>query len=54
MEHPPVDHWVVPGIRAAVKCDGCGRVFEVWAGELWYYHKLLNIIIIKPIKRLIN
>ena len=34
MEHPPVDHWVVPGIRAAVKCDGCGRVFEVWAAEL--------------------
>jgi len=33
MEHPPFDHWVFPG-RASVICDGCGRHFEVWAGEL--------------------
>lgn len=34
MEHPPVDHWVIPGVRAGIACDKCGRHFEVWAGEL--------------------
>jgi len=34
MQHPPFDHWVVPGVRAGVRCDGCLRHFEVWIGEL--------------------
>lgn len=34
MEHPRFDHWVIPGIRAGVVCDGCFRHFEVWKGEL--------------------
>ena len=34
MEHPRFDHWVVPLVRASVVCDGCGRHFEVWKGEL--------------------
>ena len=34
MQHPPFDHWVIPGIRAGVVCDACGRHFEVWSGEL--------------------
>ena len=34
MEHPPFDHWVVMGVRASVRCDGCGRQFEVWSHEL--------------------
>ena len=38
MQHPPVHHWVIPGVRAGVVCDGCGEHFEVWAAELW--HKL--------------
>ena len=39
MQHPPFDHWVVPGVRAGVCCDNCGRHFEVWIGELWYQAK---------------
>ena len=42
MEHPHFDHWVVPGIRASVVCDGCLRHFEVWKGELWYQAKKTN------------
>lgn len=34
MQHPTFDHWVVPGIRAGVVCDRCGRNFEVWTHEL--------------------
>jgi len=34
MEHPEFDHWVIPGIRAGVICDGCGGHFEVWKSEL--------------------
>jgi len=46
MQHPPFDHWVVPGVRASVNCDGCGRSFEVWAGELWYKAKKTKKLII--------
>ena len=34
MQHPIFDHWVMPGVRAGVICDGCHRHFEVWAYEL--------------------
>ena len=34
MEHPPFHHWVVPGVRASVTCDGCRGHFEVWTHEL--------------------
>ena len=34
MEHPPFFFFFIPGIRAGVICDRCGRHFEVWKGEL--------------------
>ena len=34
MQHPPFHHWVALGVRASVKCDGCGEQFEVWSHEL--------------------
>lgn len=34
MEHPTFQNWLIPGLRAIVKCDGCGREFQVWFNEL--------------------
>jgi len=42
MEHPRFDHWVTPGIRAGVVCDGCYRHFEVWTHELWEFKNWKN------------
>jgi hypothetical protein len=46
MEHPPFHHWVVPGVRASVTCDGCHGYFEVWTHELWYQSKITKESII--------
>ena len=49
LPHPRFDHWVVPGIRAGVVCDHCGRHFEVWKGELWFVKETKKQIIINKV-----